>query len=152
MANLTFNNALGKVAYYAEQARDVANAALIIVLLEATGLETDATLRDYDDLATLLAGTSNEQTTLGRKTIAGASVVITTDDTNDRKDIDVPDQVYTASAGNATGKALFCFDANTTTGTDANITPLTMSDFTVTPDGSTITLQVDAVGFIRITG
>ena len=38
---------------------------------------------------------------------------------------------------------------DTTAGTDANIVPLTMHDFVVTPDGSDITAQIAAAGFYR---
>ncbi|MFC5946581.1 hypothetical protein, partial [Micromonospora harpali] len=66
MADITFNIAKGRVNGYAAQV-GTGNAALILVPLEATGLE------DYDTLAALLAGASNEQTTMGRKTITAAT-------------------------------------------------------------------------------
>lgn len=117
-------------------------------MLEAASIETDATLKDYDDLSALLAGTSNEQTTLGRKTIS-SSITVTVDDTNDRVDIAIPDQVYTAAAGNATGAVLFCYDGDTTGGTDSNIVPMSKHDFTTTPDGSDLTVDVPAAGAMR---
>ena len=79
MANFVFNIAKGRLRTYAELAGT--NDALILVPIETTGIEADATLKDYDDLAALLAGTSNEQTTAGRKTITAATVTV--DDTND---------------------------------------------------------------------
>lgn len=118
------------------------------MLLEASGLETDSTLKDYDDLSALLAGTSNDQTTMGRKTIS-SSITVTVDDTNDRVDIVIPDQVYTAATGNAVGAVLFCYDGDTGAGTDANITPLSKHDFTTTPDGSDLTVDVPAAGAMR---
>jgi hypothetical protein len=144
--DVVFNIALGKVKYYCEL--PAAADALIVVPLEATGLEADATLRDYDDLAALLAGTTNEQTVMGRKTIS-AGVVITVDDTNNRVDIDVPDQVYTGATGNAVGGLAFCYDGDTAAGTDANITPLTKHNWDVTPDGSDVTAQIATAGFFR---
>src|SRR5215211_8913369 len=101
--DFTFNNAMGRLRTFAEL--PAANDALIVVPIETTGLEADGTLRDYDDLLALLAGASNEQTTLGRKTIS-ASVTVTVDDTNNRVDIDTPDQVWTAGTGNAIAKLL----------------------------------------------
>ena len=145
MADWVANIAKGKVKYYAEL--PAAADALIVVPLEATGIEADATLKDYDALDTLLAGTTNEQATIGRKTIS--SVTITVDDTNDRVDIDVADQVWTAATGNALGALLFCYDGDTGAGTDANITPLTKHDFAVTPDGSDITAVINASGIFR---
>lgn len=138
MANIVFNIALGRVASLA--ALPAANDALVVVPLEATGLESDALLRDYDTLALLLAGASNEQTTMGRKTIT--SVSVTVNDTDNRVDIDVADQTWTAASGNAVGALVFCYDPDTTGGTDADLVPLTKHDFTVTPDGSDITAVI----------
>lgn len=118
-----------------------------MVPIETTGIEADATMKDYDDLASLLAGSSNEQTTMGRKTIT--SVTVTVDDTNDRVDIDFADQVWTGATGNAISKLLVCYDPDTTTGTDSTLVPLTAHDFVVTPDGSDVTAQVAAAGFFR---
>jgi hypothetical protein len=60
MANVVANVALGRAAHYASQV-GVGNAALVIVLLQAA--EADATLRDHDDLAALLAVTGNTEAT-----------------------------------------------------------------------------------------
>jgi hypothetical protein len=146
VANFVFNIALGKVKYYCELPGT--SDALIVVPIEATGIEADGTLRDYDDLSALLGGTSNEQTTMGRKTIS-ASVTITVDDTNNWVDIDVPDQTWTGATGNAIAALLFCYDNDTGAGTDANIVPLTKHDFSVTPDGSDIVAQIATAGFFR---
>lgn len=145
MADFVFNIAKGKVAYYSTL--PATNDALIVVPIEATGLEADATLKDYDDLAALLAGTSNEQTTIGRKTIT--SVTVTVDDTNDRVDIDFADPVWTAATGNALGALVICYDADTTAGTDANLIPLTKHDFAVTPNGTDLTGVVATSGLYR---
>jgi hypothetical protein len=145
MADWVANIAKGKVKFYAEL--PATNDALIIVLLESTGIEADATLKDYDDLASLLAGSSNEQTTMGRKTIT--SVTNTVDDTNDRFDSDFADQTWTASAGNQIAKALVCYDPDTTGGTDSSVIPLAGLDFVIIPDGSDVTLQVAAAGWFR---
>jgi len=138
MANFVFNIAKGRAAYYATL--PAANDALILVPLEAAGLEADATLKDYDTLSALLAGTSNEQTTLGRKTITAATVTV--NDTTDTVAVDVADQTYTTAAGNATGALLVCYDPDTTGGTDADIIPLTKHDWTVTPDGNNVLVQI----------
>lgn len=146
MANFVFNIAKGKVGYYATL--PAANDALILVPIETTGIVSDATMIDYDDLAALLAGASNEQTTMGRKTVT-ASVTSTVDDTNDRLDADFPDQTWTAATGNAISAVIVCYDPDTTGGTDADIIPLTKHDFVATPDGSDIVAQVAAAGFYR---
>lgn len=146
MADFVFNIAKGNIKNLANL--PAASDALVVVLIESSGLETDATLKDYDDLSALLAGSSNEQTNQSRKTIS-ASITLTVDDTNDRLDIDVPDQVYTSLGGNAIGAILFCYDNDTGAGTDSNIVPLSKHDATITPDGSTVTVQIAAAGLMR---
>ncbi|MFE7510180.1 hypothetical protein ACFU8I_02965 [Streptomyces sp. NPDC057540] len=138
MANLVFNQALGRVASLA--ALPAANDALIAVPLEAAGLVTDATMRDYDDLATLLAGATNEQTSMGRKTLTG--VTVTVDDTNDRVAVDCADITWTSATGNPVGAVVICYDPDTATGTDSDLIPLTKHDVSMTPDGSSYTLTV----------
>lgn len=145
MADFVFNIAKGKVAYYATL--PATNDALVIVPLESAGLEADATLKDYDDLAALLAGSSNEQTTMGRKTVT--AVTETVDDTNDRVDVDFADPTWTAATGNAVGALVVCYDPDTTTGTDSTLIPLTKHDFSVTPDGADVSGAVFASGFWR---
>ncbi|WP_344453602.1 hypothetical protein, partial [Actinocorallia aurantiaca] len=95
--------------------------------------------------AALLAGASNEQTTMGRKTITAATV--TPDDTSDSSQSDFADQTYTNATGNPIGAFLVCFDPDTTAGTDANIVPLTKHDFPATPDGTDLLVGVN--GFFR---
>lgn len=138
MADLVFNIAKGKVKFYAEL--PATNDALILIPLETSGLETDATLKDYDDVAALLAGTTNEQTTAGRKTIT--SITNTVDDTNDRFDSDFADQTWTGLTGNAIGALLVAYDPDTTGGTDSTLVPLTKHDWAITPDGSDVTATV----------
>lgn len=138
MANLVFNRALGMVSYYASL--PAANDGLVLVPLESSGLETDAVLRDKDDLAAVVAGTTNEQTTVGRKTLA--SVTVTVDDTNDRVAIDAADVTWTSPTGNAIGAVVICYDPDTTTGTDADLIPLTKHDVTWTPDGNNFALTI----------
>lgn len=146
MADLVFNIAKGKVAKYG-LLDGGANDALIVIPIEASGVESDATIRDYDDVATLLAAANNEQSTMGRKTVS--SVTVTIDDTNDRVDVDFADQVWTAASGNAVSDLLIAYDPDTTGGTDSSLVPLTWHDFSITPDGSDVTAQLAAAGFFR---
>lgn len=138
MSNIVFNVALGRVASLA--ALPAANDALIMVPLESTGLVADSVMRDYDTLADLLAGASNEQTTVGRKTLS--SVTTTVNDTNDRVDVDAADVTWTSPTGNPVAAVVICYDPDTTSGTDADLVPLTKHDLTWTPDGNNFTLTV----------
>lgn len=151
MANFTFNVAKGRVIELINRvkANDPANSAIVIVPLEASGLETQAVLQDKDDLAAVLAGTTNEQTTMGRKTLSDAELVaaLAPDDTNDRYSFNLPSILWTAATGNAIGQLLVCYDSDTTSGTDASIIPLTAFDFAQTPNGSDI--QATGAEFFR---
>jgi hypothetical protein len=138
MANIVFNIALGRLAYYASL--PAANDGLVLIALESSGLEADSVLRDKDDFAAVVAGTTNEQTTVGRKALA--SVTVTVDDTNDRIALDASDVTWTSPTGNAIGAVVICYDPDTTTGTDSDLIPLTKHDVTWTPDGNSFTLTI----------
>lgn len=148
MANFIFNRAKGRFAEWGERvnANDPTNSVFVILALATSGIEADATLLDKDDIAALVVGTTNEVTNSGyaRKSIDQAGgITITYDDTNDRVDVDVPDQTWTAvAAGDGWNDLVFGYDSDSTAGTDANILPISQHDFVVTPDGSDITATV----------
>ncbi|MEO3860875.1 hypothetical protein [Acrocarpospora sp. B8E8] len=145
MGNIVFNQSLGRVAY--DMTLPGTNDALIIVPIEASGIEADNTLRDYDDLGALLAAANNEQSTMGRKTVT--SVTVTVNDTDNRVEVDIADQTWVAASGNEIAALLFCYDNDTTGGTDTNIRPLTKHDFSAIPDGSDLTATI--TDFFRAT-
>jgi hypothetical protein len=157
MANFVFNISLGRVAelYNRVDTDDPADSALVVVLLAATGIESDATLKDKDTLAAVVAGATNEatNTNYARKVLTQADLAaFAPDDANDRVDLDIADQTWTAVAADGTGAVgalLICYDPDTTGGDDTAIIPLTKHDFSVTPDGSDITAQIAAAGFYR---
>jgi len=142
MANIVFNIAKGRVVelYNRVKSNDPANSALILVPIETSGLEADSTLIDVDTLTALVAGATNEQTTMGRKTLTDSDLASlpAPDDTNDRYEVSLPTVTWAAASGNAISKIAVCYDADTTGGTDANIIPLTMFDFAQTPSGADI--------------
>lgn len=144
MANVVYNIAKGRIVEYYNRVKsnDPTNSALILVPLETSGLESDATLIDKDDLAAVLSGTTNEQTTMGRKTLTDSDLAAlpAPDDGNDRFDVSLPTVTWTAATGNAISKILVCYDSDTTAGTDANIIPLCQFDAAVTPDGNDVQL------------
>lgn len=145
MADTVLNIAKGKVAYYA--GLPAANDALKVIPLETSGLESDATIQDYDTVAAILAAATNEQTTMGRKTLA--SVTVTVDDTNNRVDVDCADITWTAATGNAISRLLVCYVPDTTSESDSTNIPLVLLDCVVTPAGGDITYQVNSAGFFR---
>lgn len=149
-ADFVFNIAKGRISTYG--ALGAASDAIIIGLLKATGIEADDTLNNYDDLAALLAAANDEAdaTNYARKSLTSATVAV--DDTANRVDIDVADQTWTAlggAANNTISDAFSAYDDDTGAGTDANIVPVSIHDFSLTTDGSDVTLQVATAGLLR---
>ncbi len=155
MADLVLNVSKGRVVefYNRVESNDPANAAFIVVAIVTT--DTDDALRDADTLSALLAlGNTAEATNTGyaRKTLTDADLAAlpAPDDTNNRYEVDIPDQTWTGVvAGDNWTDLVICYDPDTTSGSDANIIPMTLHDFAVTPDGSDIVGQVNASGFFR---
>lgn len=154
MADFIFNIAKGRFVqwYINVDTNSPANSALIMLVIDANG-DTDATMKDRDDIAALLGGTANEVTNSGyaRKTITDSDIVsFAPDDTNDRNDIDIPDQTFTGvGAGSAWTDIVMAYDEDTTSGTDSSISPISCHDFPVTPGGGDITVQINSAGFAR---
>lgn len=155
MGNIVFNRAKGRGTEWAERinASDPANAVLILGALDASGVESDATLIDKDSISDLVSGATNEATNSGyaRKVLDQAGgITITYDDTNDRVDVFFPDQTWTGVAAGSNWSDLFTgYDSDSTGGADSAILPWTLHDFSVTPDGSDITADVPTAGFYR---
>jgi hypothetical protein len=98
MADFVFNQALGRIrTFFDNAAGAVAASQIVCILMQAAG--TDAADRDFDDIAALLGGASNEATFTNyvRKDIEDGAITVTIDDTNERVDIDIPDQTWTAA-------------------------------------------------------
>lgn len=153
MADLVFNIAKGRVVelFRRVDANDPTNSALILVPVDVAAV-SDATLRDFDTLSAITAGGVTERTTGGwnRKTLTDADITFPApDDTNDRYDIDIPDQTWTAVTAGAVTDLILCYDPDTTAGTDADLIPLCLYDFAITPDGSDVVAVVNAAGFFR---
>lgn len=140
MSEFVFNIAIGKVATYVEL--PAANDALIAVPIEASGLEADATLRTYSTLSALLAASNNEQTTLGRKTLAS----VTSGSGNPRY-YDAADLSWLGGTGNAIAAIVVCYDPDTTGGTDADLVPLVKLYAPFTPTGGDISYIFNTNGF-----
>lgn len=144
MADGVFNIARGA---FAEKFRDAA-ANGIVMLLKAN--ETEADLIDHDALDVLLGTAGNTEadfTNYARKT--GLTGSITVDDSNDRVDVDFPDQTW-SSAGNGTNNTLTkLVTAYEESAADSGRIPLTHHDFAATTDGSDLTAQFNASGFGR---
>lgn len=151
MAQIVFNIAKGRVIELHDRVKsnDPANSALILIPLETSGLESDATLIDKDTVADVLSGATNEQTTMGRITLTDSDLAATPApvDASDYNERALPTKSWLAATGNAVSKILVAYDPDTTGGTDANLVPLTMFDFAVTPSGTEI--QMTGGTYIR---
>lgn len=142
MGDIVFNIAKGKIAYYA--GLPASADALIIVPIEATGIVSDATMKDYATLSAVLAGASNEQTDMGRKTLTG--VTVTVDNSGDLVKIDADDPSWTATTGNAVAALIVCYDPDTGSGDDTTLVPLFKYDFAHTPAGGDVTAVIGGSG------
>lgn len=159
MSDLPYNISKGRVGEFVVRinANDPANSVLQWSLWNLT--QTDAINRDLDDVAALEASGSNAELTSGtnanyvRKTLTDASgITRTVDDTNDWVDISCPAQTWTAlGAGTAVNHAVCAYDSDSTGGTDANQILVSQHAFTITPDGSDVTMNITAPGFYRST-
>lgn len=145
-SDFVFNIAKGRLAQYGSL--PLTNDALILVLFKAAGLAADATLRDLDTLAQVKSNaTEADFTNYARKTLT--TVAVTVDDASDTVNITCDNVVYPSAGGaanNTMGKAVICYDGDTTSGTDTDIIPLGAFSYDGTTDGSTITLTMPSNG------
>lgn len=155
MADGVFNIAKGRVNEYVNRvdSNDPTNSGLVVILLKAA--EADATLEDYDDLASLLAGANTvaDFTNYAPKTLTDADITAPSpDDANNYQQAFISDQTWTSAGGttdNTLVKMLICYDNDTTSGTNSDIIPLTHHDFAITTNGNDLTAIIGANGFYR---
>lgn len=144
MAAGVFNIAKGAVA---EKFRDAA-ANGIVLLMKAN--EAESTLVDRDELNALFAEAGNTEATFtnyARKT--GLTGTITVDDTNDRVDVDIPDQTWSAAGNGANDTLTKAVVAYEESAAETGRIPLTHHDFSAVTDGSDLQIQFNAAGFFR---
>jgi hypothetical protein len=152
MAATVFNIAAGRVAGNAARvnANDPAKSVLVLVAINSSTAQS--VLKDLTTLDAVLrdAGT-REVTNSGYARIRlddRSSITVTADNTGDQQLVDFPDQVFRAvAAGTRWTHLIVGYDSDSTGGTDANIEPQTISDFSIDPNGGDITAQVAAGGF-----
>lgn len=151
MANVVFNIAKGRVVelFTRVDNNDPTNSAIIVVPVDA-GATSDATAIDYDTLSAVLGGMTERSTSgWNRKTLTDTAITVsaTPDDGADSYSVTIPDQTWTAVSAGAVTDLVVCYDNDTTAGTDANIVPLLLLDFAVTPDGSDVTADAGTAIF-----
>ncbi len=147
MANYTFNVAKGRPAMLHDSVNDnsPANSALILIPLSTQGSEAEA--QDYNTVAAVLGGVSNEQTAgnWARKTITDTGITASVlNNTDNRRDLSLPEVQWTGPAptvGNDTTGLLIAYDADTTGGSDSDLIPISSHTFAITANGNTVTLN-----------
>lgn len=128
---------------------DPAASAFILVPLSVGGSQAQG--QDFDDLAAVLADANFDEQTAGgwsRKTLTDTELAaIAVDDTNNRFPVVLPAVAWgSPTAGNNVVQFLLCYDADTGTGTDSNIIPISAHAVTVNGDGNPVTQNAgDAV-------
>lgn len=153
MADFVFNIAVGKAGQYFQNVEDDSPAAAVIriFVIDANG-ETDANMKDVDNMTALFALLANEvtNTNYANKSLTDADITVTLDDGNDRLDVDIDsDPVFsTILAGDDWTDIIIAYDADGTDN-DANTIPLLLQDFAVTPDGTDIKIIINAAGIYR---
>jgi hypothetical protein len=103
VANFVFNISKGRAGTMFQNVKDnsPAGCKIVVVPIQTAGLEAAATAKDHDTLALFLAGTSDEQVTMGRKDVIAAGLTLTVDDTNDLLKVDMADQTWTGATRSA---------------------------------------------------
>jgi hypothetical protein len=156
VANIVHNVALGREREFVDRVNnnDPSTSGILWIPVLASGLETDATLKDKTTITDYFSGATDEATgsNWNRKTHTDTSgLTVTVTHGSDVLNIDAPDLVWTPgpSAGNA-GKLLGAYKADTGAADSTGI-PIVSLDFTVTVDGNQVTFQFHANGFVQIT-
>lgn len=157
MSDFTYNIAKGKIREYHDRVagNDPANSALVVVAINTS--ESDANLIDLDTLALVLANANTAEvanTGYSRQVLTDSDLSASSpDDSNDRVDLDFADLEFGAITDDDVDwtDLLLCYDPDTTGGDDTNIIPLIQFDFPISIDGSSVTAQLNAAGYLRIT-
>lgn len=153
MGNFSFNQAKGRTVEFHNRVNDndPVNSALILLVLAETGLESDDVLKDYDTVAAILAGTSNEVTNTGYARITLIDTALsapTVDDAADTVTLTFATQTTASiTAGDSWRKLIIAYDSDTTAGTDANLVPmygydLLINSAAVVPVGAAIVISL----------
>lgn len=145
MANFVFPCAKGR--FVEKYSLLTGSDNIVVVLLLSSGLQADATLAGYTNLATLLAATSDEATftNYARIILASGNITITTTTT---VTVALTGNLVWNSAGgavnNTLGALLTCYRP-TSGSADSAIIPMTKHDFSTTTAGGNLTGTVTTI-------
>jgi len=135
-----FNIAKGA---FVEKFRDAAANGIVAL---ATGMDSDDAANNAATFAAFWTGANVEKSGGGYARKTGLTGTITVDNTNNRVDVDFPDQTFTALTGTAVIKLIVGYEESAA---ESGRIPVSAHDFAITPDGSDVTAQFNASGFGR---
>lgn len=129
--------------------------AMVLHLVQATTLPSDAQLRDYTDLGNAITGGGGVAVVLcsaagyTRKditTTGGGGSNITTNTGLDRKELDYPTQTWSGvAAGQTIAKLFHGYDDDISSGTNANVLPISWHDLDFVLDGNDVILDINDI-------
>lgn len=143
MTNFVFTIAAGRGVRYCDL--PLGTDRLAIVLLQSTGYQGDATVRNYNTLANVLATANLEPTVTNyaRKFVT-SGITITPDTTNHKNTVSIANLSWLAlGSAQALSKLLICYQA-TSGATDAQTIPLFSCDISVTTNGSDYNVTISS--------
>lgn len=147
-----FNIAKGRANEFVNQIRAnaPANSGLLVILLKTT--ETDAVLKDYANLALLLAEAGNVEadfTGYARKPLTDADLAAPiVDNGADTQYFAIPAVQWTSAGGtldNTLVKALIVYCPDVTAIVDANCVPISAHDVAETTNGNNLNVNAGTI-------
>lgn len=148
-----FNIAKGRVAELHDnvQFNHPPTSCFVVAALSAAGLETDNVLIDKTTLANVIAGTTNLAANTAVQVVTNM-ILSSPDDTNNWIRNDLNDVNFgVVIAGDPWAKVVIGYNPDDTTAATnhAATIPLTLHDIAITPDGSTIIIQINTLGYFQ---
>ena len=127
---------------------------IVVVLLQASGLQADATLRTNQYLSGLLSAGNTEATftNYSRKVLAAADITVSVNTGTHVVTVDIVDQVWNAAGGaanNSIGALLTCYRP-TSGSADSAILVLTKHDYVISTTGGNLTATVPSIGTVAL--
>jgi len=132
-------------------AAGLANAfpnAFVALLLRRQ--EADEVMEDYDTVAALLAGESEEATFTNYARKTGLTATVEVDDAGDAASISIPNQAWLTAGGAVNNSLVKLVIAVQTGADDTTLIPLTHHNFQIITNGSAIATGFNEDGFYRV--
>lgn len=125
---------------------------IVVVLLQSSGLQADATLNNYSTLSSLLAANAEATfTNYTRQIISSVNITVSVNTSTGVTTVSIPSQVWNAAGGavnNSLGALLTCYRPSSTS-LDSQILPLTKHEFAVSTTGGNLTATITSIGTVQ---